>query len=368
MARITTFDDWVDLFREWQREIGLRDHPKLRDYRPEPMYGELEHPEVRFGAFRGRPRWRTLQHVPDQRIRDSLEQLIVVQGDTEFASVEQQRHLLETAPTDYDLDCLARVMCEEMRHGVQMSHILVNHFGHSGRIEAQKLLERHAYYNQRLLGSFNLDVKNWLDFFVYTQFIDRDGKFQLKMLSFSAFAPLAQSMGPMLKEESFHLGTGNNGLIRILKAGKIPTPVIQRYFNKWIPTAFDLFGKDGSATSQWAYEWGLKGRYDEDQNTTSPDKEQLNAHNRELYRQESVGLAEKLNRLIPDDRPKLFVSDIKFNRAIGTYAGQCYTVTGEPMNPTQYEAYLASQLPTAGDQELLEQIFQEPGWIAARAG
>ena len=188
MARISTFDDWVDLFREWQREIGLREHPKLRDYTPEPKYGELEHPEIRFGAFRGQSRWRTLRHVPDQRIRDSLEQLIVVQGDTEFASVEQQRNLLETAPGDYDLDCLARVMCEEMRHGVQMSHILVTHFGTSGRIEAQKLLERHAYYNQRLLGSFNLDVKNWLDFFVYTQFIDRDGKFQLKMLSFSTRA------------------------------------------------------------------------------------------------------------------------------------------------------------------------------------
>jgi len=367
MARISTFDDWVDLFREWQREIGLSEHPKLRDYQPEPKYGELEHPEIRFGAFRGQPRWRTLQHVPDQRIRDSLEQLIVVQGDTEFASVEQQRHLLETAPGDYDLDCLARVMCEEMRHGVQMSHLLVNHFGSSGRIEAQKLLERHAYYNQRLLGSFNVDVKDWLDFFVYTQFIDRDGKFQLKMLSFSAFGPLAQSMGPMLKEESFHLGTGNNGLVRVLKAGRIPTPIIQRYFNKWIPTAFDLFGKDGSATSQWAYEWGLKGRYDEDQNTTSPDREQLNAHNRELYRQECVGLVEKLSRLIPADQPTLTVPDPRFNRAIGSYAGQCFTLTGEPVTPSRYESYLASQLPSAADQELLEQIFQEPGWIAPKA-
>jgi hypothetical protein len=101
------------------------------------MYGDLEHSEIRFGAFKGQLRWKSLQHIPDQRIRDSLEQLIVVQGDTEFASVEQQRNLLATAPTDYDLDCLARVMCEEMRHGVQMSHILITHFGYSGRIEAQ---------------------------------------------------------------------------------------------------------------------------------------------------------------------------------------------------------------------------------------
>lgn len=368
MARISTFDDWVDLFREWQREIGLGEHPKLRDYQPEAKYGELEHPEIRFGAFKGESRWKTLAHVPDQRIKDTLEQLIVVQGDTEFASVEQQRHLLETAPSDYDLDCLARVMCEEMRHGVQMSHILVHHFGHSGRIEAQKLLERHAYANQRLLGSFNLDVDNWLDFFVYAQFIDRDGKFQLKMLSFSAFAPLAQSMGPMLKEESFHLGTGNNGLLRLVKAGKVPTPIVQRYFNKWIPTAFDLFGKDGSATSQWAYEWGLKGRYDEDTAQGEPDRQQLNGYNRELYRRECVELTEKLNRHVPEGQPKLFVPDMKFNRAIGTYAGQCYTVVGEPMAPERYPTYLASQLPTAPDQELLKAIFREPGWILPKLG
>jgi benzoyl-CoA 2,3-dioxygenase component B len=366
MTKISTFEDWIDYFRQWQKDIGY-DPGLLGDYKFETKLGELHTPEIEFGDFKGQRKWERIGQIPNQSIRDALMNLIVYQGDTEFASVEQQRHLLETAPTDYDLDCLARVMCEEMRHGVQMSHILVSQFGHSGRIEAQKLLERHAFYNQRLLGSFNLDVRNWLDFFVYTQFIDRDGKFQLKMLSFSAFIPLAQSMGPMLKEESFHLGTGNNGLLRILKAGKIPTPVVQRYFNKWICTAFDLFGKDGSATSQWAYEWGLKGRYDEDQNTTSPDREQLNAHNRDLYRQECVGLVEKLNRLIPADQPKLAVPDIRFNRAIGTYAGQRFTVTGEPVEPSQYESYLASQLPTPADEGLLAQIFQEPGWIAPRA-
>ena len=109
-------------------------------------------------------------------------------------------------------------------------------------------------------------MDNWLDFFTYTQFIDRDGKFQLKMLSTSAFEPLARSMGPMLKEESFHLGTGNNGLLRIVKAGRIPPEMIQKYFNKWVPTAFDLFGTDNSSSAHWAYVWGLKGRFDEREN------------------------------------------------------------------------------------------------------
>src|SRR5213080_4034712 len=145
-------------------------------------------------------------------------------------------------------------------HGWQMSYLLCSHFGDEGKREAAKLLERRADEGERLLGSFNELVDNWLDFFTYTQFIDRDGKFQLTMLSTSAFDPLSRSMIPMLKEESYHLGTGNNGLLRIVKAGRMPPEVIQRFFYKWIPTAFDLFGTDNSSSAHWAYVWGLKGR------------------------------------------------------------------------------------------------------------
>src|SRR5437762_12408334 len=158
-------------------------------------------------------------HIPDQRIRDALLNLIVYQGDTEFASVEQQRNLLTHAPSDYDLLALMRVMTEEMRHGWQMSYLLCSHFGDEGKREAAKLLERRADEGQRLLASFNELVDNCLDFFTYTQFIDRDGKLHLTLLSTSAFDPLPRPMNPMLKEESFYLVTGNNALIRIVKPG-----------------------------------------------------------------------------------------------------------------------------------------------------
>ena len=49
-----------------------------------------------------------LIQVPHQSMRDALVTMITVQGDTEFASVEQQRHLLATAPTDYDRYAAAR--------------------------------------------------------------------------------------------------------------------------------------------------------------------------------------------------------------------------------------------------------------------
>lgn len=370
MRRVHNWDDWIDYFRFWQESLGLAS----KEFQGTPFtkisfeekFGPPEVEIIEFGHYKGQRKWPTLMHIPDQRVRDALLNLIVYQGDTEFASVEQQRNLLETSPSDYDLFSIMRVMMEEMRHGWQMSYLLCEHFGDEGRREAQKLLERTAQEGQRLLGSFNEIVDNWLDFFTYTQFIDRDGKFQLQMLSTSAFHPLARSMGPMLKEESFHLGTGNNGLLRIIRAGKVPPEIMQQYFNKWVPTAFDLFGTDNSSSAHWAYVWGLKGRFDERETPIDVDVAHLNETSRELYRQEVSRLIERLNRAVPDPDRHLRVPDLKFNRHIGAYAGQCHSVTGEEMSEATYPAYLASVTPTDEDREYLRGVFKEPDWIEAR--
>jgi benzoyl-CoA 2,3-epoxidase subunit B len=361
-TRIGTFDEWVDYFYSWQKEIGV-DFPEVRQYKFEAKFGDLKSNTILHGFYRGQDRWKTIMHVPDQRIRDGLLNMIVYQGDTEFASVEQQRHLFETAPDDYERQALARVMREEMRHGFQMCHLLVKHFGRTGKIEAQKQLERRSFDKNRLLGSFNEDVNNWLDFYVYTQFIDRDGKFQLNMLSQSAFLPLAQSMLPMLKEEAFHLGTGNNGLIRIVKAGRIPIRIIQKYFNRWLPTAYDLFGTDHSASARWAYTWGIKGRYDEDRRSDEPDLERINEGNRELFHQECAQLTAAINRLISEAQPKLYTPDLKFNRRIGIYANQPYSVDGRLLTQEEYEKHLAAVLPTQADEKELAELTRESGWI-----
>ena len=222
-------------------------------------------PEIYFGDFKGDRRWERVRDIPDQRMRDAVLNMVVYQGDTEFASNEQQRFLVNNAPSEYDLASLVRIMVEETRHGYQMCHLMVEHFGSEGKIEAQKMLERRAFGKKnRLLNAFNDDVTHWLDFFAYTNFMDRDGKFQLTMLSHSSFAPLAASMGPMLREESFHMGTGITGLRRIAKAGVIPVDIQQKYYNKWISGSLDLFGTDHSGSAQWAYTWGIKGRVDED--------------------------------------------------------------------------------------------------------
>lgn len=365
MPRIQVFDDWIQMFREWQKSIGL-DHPEVKDFVFEAKYGDLKSTEIAFGDFRGRPKWETVRQIPDQRVRDTLLNLIVYQGDTEFGSVEQQRHLFETAPSDYDLKSLSRVMSEEMRHGWQMCHLLVTHFGQTGKIEAQKLLERRSFTKTRLLGSFNESVDTWLDFFVYTDFVDRDGKFQLTMLSDSAFAPLARSMGPMLHEESFHLGTGHSGLQRILRAGRVGTPLLQRFLNKWIPTAFDLFGTDHSSTAQWCYVWGLKGRFDEDP-ARPAQRDALNEEARETYHAECVKLIEGLNRLATKGQPPLSVPDLRFHRAIGSHAGMPYSVHGELLSPAAYERHLREVLPTAEEVASAAEIARDPEWIAPKA-
>lgn len=360
-----TFDDWVDLFRDWQKQIDL-EVPGISDFRFDAKYGELKSNEIEFGDYAGRPKWERVSQIPHAPVKDALLNLIVYQGDTEFASVEQQRNLFRTAPSAYDLESANRIMAEEMRHGWQMCHLLVTHFGEAGRLEARKLLERRSWQHNRLLGSFNEDVAHWVDFYVYTDFVDRDGKFQLNMLSTSSFAPLARSMGPMLKEEAFHIGTGQTGLGRIVRGGRVGTALLQKYLNKWIPTAYDLFGVDHSSSAHWFYVWGLKGRFDEHRWERDLDRSAINEHSRGLYHEEVKTLVEQLNRLVPEGEPRLVAPDLKFHRAIGRHKDETWSVFGEKLDPDAYARHCAEVLPGEADEKALAEIFRDPAWIAPK--
>ena len=161
VQKIGSFTDWVGMFDDWRKEIGVN-NTDITNFKFDTLYGAIETDEIQFGSFKGRKKWENLRQIPTQNIRDALLNMIVYQGDTEFASCEQQRFLFETAPTDWDRKALTRVMIEEMRHGWQMAAVLVDYFGASGKVEAQKLLERRAFKDERLLGAFNVDVDNWL--------------------------------------------------------------------------------------------------------------------------------------------------------------------------------------------------------------
>tara|TARA_B100000900_G_C20591994_1_gene721948 strand:+ start:980 stop:2140 length:1161 start_codon:yes stop_codon:yes gene_type:complete len=365
-----TWDDWIENFEAWQDNVGY-DREWMGDFDLSIKFDwERAGDVIEYGDYAGRAKWERSLQVPHQSMRDALVSMITVQGDTEFASVEQQRHLLATAPTDYDRYAAARIMAEEQRHGWQMAYLLMTYFGQQGRREAQKLLERNAQEGDRLLGAFNRPMTHWLDFFCYTMFVDRDGKFQLGMLSTSAFKPLAASMGPMLKEEAFHLGTGSNGLRRVIKAGVLPLDLLQRYINQWVATAHDLFGVDESSSAHWAYVWGVKGRWDERKKLDADievSKEKLNEEARHHYHEEIVREVRKLCSYLPDDVPKLYVPHENFNREIGPYKRQRYTVEGTKFDGTddEWDEYVKNHLPTDQDEEDLKEYFKQQ-WVAEK--
>ena len=364
----TNFEAWIEEFNDWQTRIGF-DPSWLGDYRFDIKFDwDTAGGEIEFGDFEGMPKWERRMQIPQQNITDAIITMVSVQGDTEFASVEQQNHLLETAPTEYDKKSALRIMCEEQRHGWQMAYLLCTFFGEQGVREAAKLLERNAQEGTRILGSFNEPIDHWLDFFMFTHFIDRDGKYQLKMLSTSSFKPLAASMGPMLKEESFHLGTGANGLRRVVKQGVIPCSLIQKYINKWVSTGLDLFGTDDSSSAQWAYVYGIKGRYDEREAGIEADREHLNEASRELYFQELREEMRRISKARKEGEPELYIPSDKFKRGIGKYAGKNYTVEGESFDGSEeeYQKYLDSVLPTDEDEETLVNVYMKEDWIQYR--
>src|SRR5206468_1034153 len=280
-------EQWQPGFLEWWREMGpdgfqasdvyLRtaisvdssgwahfDMVKMPEYRwgifladPEPNR------TIGFGDHLGKPVWN---EVPGE-FRNPLRRLIVTQGDTEPASVEQQRKLGQSCPSLYDMRNLFQVNVEEGRHLWAMVYLLHTYFGRDGREEAEALLQRRSGNpdKPRILGAFNQPIENWLDFFMFTMFTDRDGKYQLIALSESGFDPLARTTRFMLTEEAHHMFVGETALQRVTQRtcelmrqdpnedarqlGGIDLPTIQKYVNLWYSVSADLFGGEISSNA-----------------------------------------------------------------------------------------------------------------------
>src|SRR5215813_9332664 len=276
-------EQWQPGFLAWWREMGpdgfqtndvyLRtatsvdasgwahfDFVKMPDYRWGIFLADPD-PERRigFGDHVGEPVWT---EVPGEH-RNALRRLIVTQGDTEPASVEQQRHLGHGCPSLYDLRNLFQVNVEEGRHLWAMVYLLHTYFGRDGREEAEELLNRRSgdENKPRILGAFNEPCTDWLSFFMFTFFTDRDGKYQLKSLAESSFDPLSRTTRFMLTEEAHHMFVGETGVLRVVErtaaqmaekkiehvdrvraAGLIDLPTMQKYLNLWYSLSLDLFG------------------------------------------------------------------------------------------------------------------------------
>ncbi len=393
------------------------DYVKMPDYRWGIFLADpITDRKIPNGDLEGQPVW---QDVPGEH-RTNLRRLIVTQADTEPASVEQQRRLGQTCPSLYDLRNLFQVNVEEGRHLWAMVYLLHRFFGRDGREEAEGLLERRSGNGDkpRILGTFNEPCEDWLSFFMFTYFTDRDGKFQLLALAESGFDPLARSTRFMLTEEAHHLFVGEMGVGRVIqrsaeltkkdpngdarKLGGIDLPTIQKFINFWYSSCLDLFGSEISSNAATFFAAGLKGRAWEEKHYTDhkaldqfvtmdvvdPETKKLkkeevplrNAMNDVLrgdYITDSMKGVERWNKILEREGMsfRFTVPSNRFNRRQGIYAGVPFDLQGNIVTSEQFEAKKHEWLPSPTDWAYVKSLqttpVYEPGkmanWIAPPA-
>ncbi len=428
-------EQWQPGYLSWWNEMGPVEHQDkdvyLRtaidvDAEGWAQFGYVKMPDYRWGIFLSAP-------VPDRRIpfgdslgqpafqdvpgeyRNVLRRIIVNQADTEPASVEQQRWLCETAPSLLDMRNLFQVNVEEGRHLWAMVYLLHRYFGKDGREEADELLRRRAGDpdKPRILNAFNNPCPDWMSFFSFTMFMDRDGKFQLAALAESGFDPLSRTCRFMLTEEAHHLSVGETGLQRIVRRtaemmkehpgkdvkslGGIPLEMLQKSINYWYTYSLDLFGGEISSNAADYFAAGLKGRfreekkYDEhtalDQTRVIPIYENGRFVNREVALRNAMneelrdGYIEDCERALRmwnkelesaglDER--LALPHKRFHRHVGEYSKDTYDFDGNPISVEEFESRRAGWFLNDGDFEHLASIMKpchEVGkianWIAA---
>ena len=393
---------------------------------PEYRWGVLLAPQVEgrtipFGAHKGEPAW---QEVPGE-YRSMLRRLLVIQGDTEPASVEQQRHLGATAPSLYDMRNLFQVNVEEARHLWAMVYLLQKYFGRDGREESEELLRRRSgdQDSPRMLGAFNERTPDWLSFFMFTFFTDRDGKMQLAALAQSGFDPLSRTCRFMLTEEAHHMFVGETGVqrtiqrtceamkaagiddpydvTRIRALGVIDLPTIQKKANLHFSLTLDLFGNEISTNAANAFNAGLKGRYQEDR---LDDDHQLLSSTYPVLRfkdsrmvLEQVPALSALNIRLRDDYVKdteagvarwnrvleragiafrITLPHVAFNRRIGEFSAVHADTQGTILDAAQWAVRRNEMLPSDDDNMFIASLMQPSfargsyaNWIAPpRAG
>jgi len=380
------------------------DYVKMPDYRWGILLAAQE-PErvIPFGKHKGEPAW---QEVPGE-YRSMLKRLIVIQGDTEPASVEQQRFLGQTCPSLYDLRNLFQVNVEEARHLWAMAYLLQKYFGKDGREEAEALLNRRSgdADRPRILGAFNERTPDWLSFFMFTFFTDRDGKMQLESLAQSGFDPLSRTCRFMLTEEAHHMFVGESGVARVLRRtceamrdagiddpadvdavralGVIDLPTIQKKVNFHFSVTLDLFGAEVSTNGANAFNAGIKGRYREtrieddhqllnetytvlkhlDNRLIEVEEPALNAVNARLlddYIADAGAGVKRWNKVFDEFGIgfRIALPHKAFRRAVGEFAGLHVDPAGNLLDESAWQAGAAVWLPSEADEAYLLSLMK----------
>ena len=427
-------EKWQPNFLQWWMDLGPTDFQQDNIYLRTAVdvgadgwahFDYVKMPDYRWGIFLSTPEsdrripcgdlygQEVWQEVPGD-VRKELRRIIVTQADTEPASVEQQRLLGHTAPSLYDLRNLFQVNVEEGRHLWAMVYLLHSYFGRDGREEAEELLERNSGSDDspRILDAFNKPVEDWLAFFAFAMFMDRDGKYQLASLAESAFDPLSRTTRFMLTEEAHHLFVGETGIQRVVQRtaelmkedangdvrphGGIPLEIIQKYINEWMTASMDLFGGEDSSNAANYFAQGLKGRFKETKSKNITDHVALEGNyqydvpgdNGEKLVTRDIPLRRAMNLVLRDayvddcqracDRwnsvleaagldDRLYLPHERFNRNIGVHAQHHYDPTGAPISADEFEKRKTEWLPTDDDYEYVKfqmKAVYEPGQYA----
>ena len=213
--------------------------------------------EILWGENAGVRKYETAEELPLD-MRKLIVKLMVVQADTEFASIQQHRPWLDRAPTLEDRWIESRIIADEARHGLQACRILRD-FGEEGQRYIDELLTKRE--GEHKLDAFNVPFDRWSDVGAFTCFVDRVGVYQLRAFQECSYGPLARAMPLMLSEEQLHLNFGASVLRRMVQDGARyagDRDEAQASVRKWYPRALDMFGHSQSETSRRAIAWGLK--------------------------------------------------------------------------------------------------------------
>ncbi len=376
---LRALEEWQPNYLGWWREMGpegfqekdvwLRtavsvdaegwaqfDYVKMPDYRWGIFLAEpTPDRKIGFGDLLGQPAWSV---VPGEH-RNTLRRLIVTQGDTEPASVEQQQR-------------------------------------RSGDPD-----------KPRILGAFNQAIDNWLDFFMFTMFTDRDGKYQLLALAESGFDPLSRTTRFMLTEEAHHMFVGETGVERMVQRtaeltkldrngdvrtqGGIPLDVIQKHLNLWFALSLDLFGGEISSNAASFFAAGLKGRYNEERyedhlalgqpyrmsmvqdsrvvEEEVPLRTAMNEVLRDAYVEDCQRGVDRWNKRLADAglSDRLRLPSKRFYRRIGLYADLPFDPEGRLLAKPDWERRRSEWLPAEEDRAYvasLQKPVREAGKIA----
>ena len=428
-------EKWQPAFIDWWMDMGPDGYQAKDVYlrtaiSTEPggwaHFGMVKMPEYRWGIFlndaepdrripagdhAGEPVW---QEVPGE-YRNILRRIIVTQADTEPASVEQQRRLAQTAPSIVDMRNLFQVNVEEGRHLWAMVYLLHAHFGKDGRDEADDLLARRSgdADKPRILDAFNQPCPDWLTFYCFTMFTDRDGKYQLGALAESGFDPLSRTCKFMLTEEAHHLSVGELGVERVLRRGAqlakldrngdaraqggIPIAMVQKWINYWYCYSLDLFGSELSSNAADFFGAGLKGRWNEVKDYTDhraldhiwrmsvvrdgavvedevPLRNAMNEVLRQSYIKDCERVVKRWNAALEDEgsAERVTLPSSRFFRRQGIYAGLAFNPQGELISDAEFGRRSGEWLPSDEDRAYVVSLMKpvyEPGkmanWVAA---